>query len=115
MMSYARELRRKTGSVDVPPELLPMIVWFRDLNDRHSAEELDPRDLAAALGPGVQLVRATLEMTSDPISPMPKSWPKWISEPPGSPRQWMKDSFIIHAYRGKTDPTLWGTYLFKGD
>jgi len=79
-LAAARELREKKGPVDIPPAKLPMIVRFTDINDRGTIEEVDPRDLAAAYGPGVRLVRAELEFTTDPVSPMPKSWPKWLTE-----------------------------------
>jgi hypothetical protein len=56
-----------------------MLVRFRNINDRHTFEELDPRDLAAAYGPGVRLARARFEFTTDPVSPMPQAWPKWLT------------------------------------
>jgi hypothetical protein len=110
MLGVAREVRRETVPVDVPVDLLPMVLWFRDFNDRHTNEEVDPRDLATSLGPGIRLVRARLEMTSDPISPMPKSWPKWLSELKG------EEGFIVHAYQGDTyQPNYWcSARLFKG-
>jgi hypothetical protein len=77
-LAAVHELQTKKGSVDVPPNRLPMAVRFRNINDRHTFEELDPRDLTAAYGPGVRLARARFEFTTDPVSPMPANWPKWL-------------------------------------
>jgi len=56
-----------------------MWVRFRNINDLGAIEELDPRHLAAAYGPGVRLARARFEITTDPVSPMPRTWPKWLA------------------------------------
>lgn len=74
-----RELQTKKGPVDIPVNKLPMLVRFRNIDDGDTIEELDPRNLAAAYGPGVRLVRARFEFTTDPVSPMPKVWPKWLA------------------------------------
>jgi hypothetical protein len=78
-LAAVRELQKKQGSVEVPPDGLPMVVRFRNINDGETIEELDPRDLAAAYGPGVRLARARFEFTTDPVSSMPKTWPKWLA------------------------------------
>jgi hypothetical protein len=80
MLRIAAELKTETRVIDVPPNKLPMIVRFTDLNNRHSIEELDPRDFAAAYGQGVRLARVQFEITNDPISPLPRTWPKWLVE-----------------------------------
>jgi hypothetical protein len=36
---------------------------------------VSPYDLAASFGPGVELKRVTLELTDDPITPMPEYGP----------------------------------------
>jgi hypothetical protein len=50
-----------------------MLLCFRDINDQYSLQEVNPLDLASALGPGVRLVRATFEVTDDPITPTPQT------------------------------------------
>ena len=77
-IAAARELRAKKGPVDLPLDMLPLIVRFTDINDRGTFQALAPADLAAAYGPGVRLVRARFEFTTDPVSPMPQRWPKWL-------------------------------------
>jgi hypothetical protein len=78
-----QRLRNSGKSVDIPLDTLPMIVRFREINNRSSIEELDPRDLTVAFGSGVRLQRAKLEITNDPISPMPSIWPEWLAEERG--------------------------------
>ena len=78
-LAAVRELQTKEGSVEVPPDKLPMLVRFRNVNDGNTIEELDPRDLAAAYGPGVRLARAQFEFTTDLVTPMPAIWPKWLA------------------------------------
>jgi hypothetical protein len=73
-----RQLERKSGWVDVPIDALPMLVRFRDINDPWSAEKVDPRNLSATFGEGVELLHVSLELTNDPISEMPGNWPAWM-------------------------------------
>jgi hypothetical protein len=78
-LAAVRELQTKKGPVDIPPDSLPMLVRFRNIDDGDTIEEVDPRDLGAAYGPGVRLARARFEFTTDPVSPMPQAWPKWLA------------------------------------
>lgn len=34
--------------------------------------------LSAAFGPAVALKRVILQLTNDPVSPVPDSWPEWL-------------------------------------
>lgn len=92
-----RAARRK-GPADLPTELLPMLVTFRDIADPKSVERVDPNNLAAAFGPGVTLKRATLEITDQPITTgiekyapsyrKRDDWHAWyLSLPYGDPRK----------------------------
>ncbi|WP_158818018.1 hypothetical protein [Methylocapsa sp. S129] len=80
MADFVRQLLQRTDSIEVPVEKLPMFVRFRDVNDQNSIEEIDPSDITDAYGQGVRLVRARLELTKDPISPIPSIWPKWLAD-----------------------------------
>jgi len=106
-IAHARALREKKGPVDLPLEKLPMIVRFTDINDRSTIEELDPRDLATAYGADVRLVHAEFEFAADPVSPMPKSWPKWLSEDKASEYRFSHQELWSFV-------TIW-TSAFKGD
>jgi hypothetical protein len=59
---------RNRPKVEVPFELLPLLVRFRDINDPKTVEPVDPNNLAASFGPGVKLVAATVEVTDDPLT-----------------------------------------------
>ena len=78
-LAAVHKLQTEKGPVEFPPDRLPMVVRFRNINDGDTIEELDPRDLSAAYGPGIRLARARLEFTTDPVSPMPQTWPKWLA------------------------------------
>jgi hypothetical protein len=65
---FARRVAQAQGEIEVLPEELPMLVRFRDIADPKSVEAVDPNDLAKSFGPGVKLLRATIEMTSDPVT-----------------------------------------------
>lgn len=94
MMRIVRQIQDKTGSVDVPIDKLPMILRFRDINDPNSNEELDLRNLDAVYGPGARLKRAILQLTHDRITPMPRTWPKWLVNYNSG------IGFRLHAYKG---------------
>lgn len=47
---------------------IPMLVYFRDLNDPKSVEQVEPINLAAVFGPGVVLRDAVIEVTDDPVT-----------------------------------------------
>lgn len=69
----------------IAPKDLPMMVLLAANGARDSAEEVDPRDLAAAMGPGVRLESVTFEVTRDPVTPMPSVWPAWLKSQVKSP------------------------------
>lgn len=72
------ELLRQSGPCEVPFATLPELVRFRDIDDPDTRTLVSPYDLAAGFGPGVQLKRVVLELTDDPVTPPPKSWPTWL-------------------------------------
>jgi hypothetical protein len=80
MAKCLAQLQMKQGSIEVPIEILPMFLRFRDLSNLQTVEEIDPRDLPATFGRDVRLMRARLQLTSDPITPIPAFWPKWLLE-----------------------------------
>ena len=49
----------------VPPERYPLLVTFTDIDDPASVKQVDPADLEAAFGPGVELKRVVLEITAE--------------------------------------------------
>jgi hypothetical protein len=67
-LAALRELKALHPTADLPFDLLPMLVRFRDLSDPASVEQVQPNDLAAAFGPGVELKKATIAITDDPVT-----------------------------------------------
>ncbi len=63
-----RRLKVQHPKTDLPFDLLPMLVRFRDVNDPGSVEQVDPNDLASAFGPGVTLRKANIAITDDPVT-----------------------------------------------
>lgn len=54
--------------IPLPPEAMPLLVTFDDLADPLSIRIVDPADLAATFGPGVELASVTLELTRAPVA-----------------------------------------------
>ena len=63
-------VRAAHGAAATPlrPDLYPLLVTFRDINDPKTVEQVDPADLAASFGAGVKLARATITITDDPVT-----------------------------------------------
>jgi hypothetical protein len=73
------EVLRQGGPRDVPFATLPRLVRFRDINDPTTRVLVSPYDIAAHFGPGVELKRVILQLTDDPVTPPPQSWPQWLT------------------------------------
>jgi hypothetical protein len=67
-LAQIRMLQRERPRREVPPEYLPMLVRFRDINDPKSIEQVDPANFSATTAAGIELRRATIEITDDPIT-----------------------------------------------
>ena len=107
MLRLARSLPGSKAPTDVPPEWLPMIVRFGNINDPNSIYELDPRDLAATYGPRVKFAGAHFEFTTDPVSAMPSAWPMWLASRQQqqqfvfeNQRLWASSPISIKAFEG---------------
>jgi len=74
------ELLRQSGPRDVPFAVLPQLGRFLDINNPLSLVPVSPYDLTASFGPGLELKRVLLELTRDPVTPPPESWPQWLKE-----------------------------------
>ena len=62
------QIERSRARVELLPAEIPFLVRFGDIADPKSVARVDPNDLAASFGPGVKLVRATIEITDDPVT-----------------------------------------------
>jgi hypothetical protein len=104
-----RRLQNKKDAIEVPIEQLPLFVRFVDIDDPRSIEEVDPRDLSETYGPGVRLLHAKIEITDDPVSPIPTIWPKWLLEAKAA-------GFLMERnFPGPYAYTRFGLQAFKGD
>ena len=86
--NYDREvplqmLLRQGGPREVSFANLPELVRFRDIEDWHTRTRVSPHELAASFGPGVELERVILQLTSNPITPLPNVWPQWLKQQRG--------------------------------
>jgi hypothetical protein len=70
--------------VEIAPDSLPMLVRFRDLSDPTSVERVDPEHLDATFGPGVRLVRATVQITDEPVTMGIEKRLGWVAQLTGS-------------------------------
>lgn len=74
------ELLRNSGPRDVPFAILPRFAWFSNRNDPQTHVEVSPFTVAATLGPGIDLKRVILDLTDDPVTPQPQTWPQWLKQ-----------------------------------
>jgi hypothetical protein len=78
-----RAIKRNRKPINLPLTALPMLVRFRSHTDASALDHLDlvdPYDLPSSFGAGARIARVTFEITDDPITPMPKRWPKWLAD-----------------------------------
>ena len=65
---WLRLIPDQTEPVTLTGDLLPMLVTFADIEDPKTVQLVDPTDLAASFGPGVELNTVTLEVTDEPVT-----------------------------------------------
>ncbi|KJC40027.1 hypothetical protein [Bradyrhizobium sp. LTSP857] len=77
---WTEEYKLKGQGV-LPPDDIPGLATFKDINDPSSAVRVDPADAAATLGSGFAFRQALLETTSDSASKgIEKIFPWWRSQ-----------------------------------
>jgi hypothetical protein len=70
---------RGRGPIVLPQKLYPRFLRFRDIKDSTTAELVDPNDLAKSFGPGVRLVRVTIEITDEAVTRGIRNVLPWLS------------------------------------
>ena len=75
-----REVLSQSGPRDVPFAVLPRLLRSLNVDHPNPLVTVSPDDLSGSFGPGVQLKRVTLQLTDDPVTPMPTIWPQWLKE-----------------------------------
>jgi hypothetical protein len=72
-------LKKQRPKAELPTRLMPMLVWFREINDPTSIEQIAPETLSTVFGRGVRLRHATIEITNDPITTGIQNKLSWLS------------------------------------
>jgi hypothetical protein len=67
------------GPITLPQKLYPRFLRFRDIKDSTTAELVDPDNLAESFGPGVRLVRVTIEITDEAVTRGIRNVLPWLS------------------------------------
>jgi hypothetical protein len=70
---------RGRGPITLPQKLYPRFLRFRDIKDPATAELVDPDNLAKSFGPGVRLVRVTIEITHEAVTRGIRKVLPWLS------------------------------------
>ena len=70
------------GAREIALDRLPALAASTDPADPQSFQFVDPNNLAPALGDGVRLQRATVEVTDDPITNGITRTVPWLTHPP---------------------------------
>jgi hypothetical protein len=71
---------------EVPLDRLFMMVRFKDIADPRSVEQVDPTNLGKSFGAGTRLLRATIEITDDPVTTGIEKRLTWLAIPPRGQR-----------------------------
>jgi hypothetical protein len=95
------------GSSDVPPEMLPLLVTFRDLADPMSVERVEPDQLDTAFGPGVRIANATIAITDAEITDTIDQHLSWLAEIDGR--------YLSGGRTSKGSPLLLTGLAFKSE
>jgi hypothetical protein len=70
---------RGRGPITLPQKLYPRFLRFSDIMDPKTAELVDPDNLAKSFGPGVRLVRVTIEITDEAVTRGVRKVLPWLS------------------------------------
>lgn len=84
-LSKTREGIRYYGTLKnakgvLPEYSTPLFLYFRDINNPMTVEQIDPKNLEKVFGKGVKLKGITIETTNDPLEWKIESYLKWLPE-----------------------------------
>lgn len=80
--AWLREVARQRGARDLPLNSLPDLFTFDDAANPATVREVDAENLAGTFGSGVRLARATIEITTEPVTTGIESKLSWIRATP---------------------------------
>lgn len=61
-------LKNSRQKEDIPRDLYPLLVTFKDINDPASVQLVEPDQLTTIFGSDIKLKRITLEITDKPVT-----------------------------------------------
>jgi hypothetical protein len=68
-----------TGRRDLPPDLIPIAIWFSKPGDPTVRRALVPQEFSDAFGPDARVTSASVEITRDPVViDIDKKLPSWL-------------------------------------
>jgi hypothetical protein len=94
-LDWKEELKLK-GRGELPPDYVPTMLTFTDLNDPKSARIVRPDEFERVFGPGVRFRRAMVETTNDAAERQIEKKLKWWSQ------QGRPAAVAWRAWRGNT-------------
>jgi len=68
------------GSCDIAPEFMPVFLSISDKNDPDTIFQVDPDNLSARFGPGVEFVSASVNIVDGPVSDYMFTMLPWAAE-----------------------------------
>lgn len=79
---FVRMTGKLSGACNVPPEELPLMVYFKDISDPETIQRLIPEQVQERFGPNVDFVGATVTITEEPLTLGVGSRLPWLSDYP---------------------------------
>ncbi len=77
---WFRWLNSFKGSCDIAPEFMPVFLSISDKNDPDTIFQVDPGNLSARFGPGVEFVSASVNIVDGPVSDYMFTMLPWATE-----------------------------------
>jgi hypothetical protein len=63
-----RAMKMRRNPAELPASYYPTMVRFRSIDDPKTVQDVDPANLAASFGPGVELDKITVQLTDDSVT-----------------------------------------------
>ena len=96
-------LAKPRKPVELQPMDLPVLATFEDVNDPNRVLRVDPNDIAATFGNGIQWRKITIETTNEPITIGIEKKLPWLTKLTSAQRL---DGGIIGYFEGHANYTF---------
>jgi hypothetical protein len=67
-IGWSKRLSTMSGTRELTGDLTPLLVWFENINDPKTVQQVLPENLPQIFGAKVRFVRAWISLTHDPVS-----------------------------------------------